>query len=148
MIELKKVTPDNFAEARKLDVHPHQKEFVAPVIHSIAEAYVYDDDIFRLIYRGDEMVGYILIAPFERDERLHLSITRLMIDQRYQRQGLGRATIHAILEWATSFDPRPEVARISAVPENEAALNLYKNEGFVESGIEDGEIALYKPLTS
>ena len=36
--------------------------------------------------------------------------------------------------------------RISTLPDNEAALKLYRESGFEERGVEAGEVALYKTL--
>jgi hypothetical protein len=36
--------------------------------------------------------------------------------------------------------------RISTKPDNEVALSLYRNVGFVDDGMEDGEIVLWLEL--
>ena len=61
-------------------------------------------------------------------------ITGLMIDPRYQNQGIGREALIAIL------DELKGIRRIDLVthPENEPALALYQSLGFhIESRVED-----------
>lgn len=146
MIKLREITPDNYQEARKLDVRPDQQNFVAPIIKSLADAFVYKQDRFRLAYAGEAIVGYTLITPYQREGRQYINIIRLMIDQKYQGRGLGRALLKETLQWIDTFEPKPEIIRISAVPENEPAIALYKSEGFIAADIEEGELALYLTL--
>ena len=58
-------------------------------------------------------------------------ILRLMIDEKYQRKGYGRA---ATIEIIRRLKLHPEVERIatSHVRENEAAARLYESLGFVD----------------
>ena len=61
-------------------------------------------------------------------------ITGLMVDPRYQNQGIGREALTTIL------GELKEVKRIDLVthPENESALSLYQSFGFqIESRVED-----------
>ena len=48
------------------------------------------------------------------------------------------------MEWVSGFSPRPELLRISTLPENEVALGLYLSLGFEIQGQEEGEVALYR----
>ncbi len=109
---------------------------------------MYPQSLFRLAYVNDTLVGYLLLFPYFEDERHRLNIVRLMIDQHHQRQGHGKALLRSALELARSMTPAIEVVRISTLPRNEPALNLYRSFGFIESGMEDGEIALYLELES
>jgi diamine N-acetyltransferase len=142
-IELHPITPDNHGPARKLAVHPHQEHLIATVDKSLADAYVYRDAVFRIAYEEDVPVGFVLVFPFDRDGKRIVNIARLMIDAGHQGRGLGRALLETTLAWVDSFDPRPDVFRISTLPENEGALALYRSAGFEERGTEEGEIALY-----
>lgn len=58
-------------------------------------------------------------------------ILRLMIDEKFQRKGYGRA---AMLEVIRRLKLYPEVERIatSHIRENEAAARLYEGLGFVD----------------
>jgi diamine N-acetyltransferase len=114
---------------------------------SLADAYVYTDSIFRLAISDGTPVGYVLIYPFDRDGKRIVNIVRLMIDARFQGKGLGRSLLTKTLAFVGLLSPDVETVRISTLPENENALNLYRSEGFVDRGIEDGEIALYREVS-
>lgn len=50
-------------------------------------------------------------------------------------QGVGRAVMEALIEWAYE-NPRIETLRLQVFPRNLAAMNLYRSLGFVEEGRE------------
>lgn len=146
MIELREITPENYAQALELAVHSEQGAFVAGITKTLADAYVWRESIFRIAFEGDVVVGYLLVFPFERETKSIVNIVRLMIDARYQGKGLGGDLLRAALVWVSGFYPRPRSIRISTVVDNTVALSLYKSLGFHEAGIEDGEIALYRDV--
>lgn len=146
MIDLRPITPDNHVLARKLAVHPHQEKLVAAIDKSLADAFVYEDALFRVAYEADRPVGYTLVFPFDQDEQRLVNIVRVMIDARYQGRGLGRELLGKTLEWIRSFSPAVDKIRISTLPDNKVALGLYRAAGFVERGTEDGDIAMYMDL--
>lgn len=143
MIELRVITPDNYAQALELAVHPEQSAFVAGITRTLADAYVWQDSIFRLVFDDGVAVGYLLVFPFERESRRIVNIVRLAIDARHQGRGLGSCVLKAAMKWISGFHPVPCSIRISTLPSNVVALSLYRSHGFQEAGIEDGEIALY-----
>lgn len=49
MVSIRKVTKDNFHETAKLEVHPHQKTFVAENWYSIIEA-SFEETYHSLVY--------------------------------------------------------------------------------------------------
>ncbi len=60
-MRLEPVTPANYAAAVKLSVRDDQQGLVAPVVNSLAEAYVYGDHAWpRLICDGDTPVGFVM----------------------------------------------------------------------------------------
>ncbi len=143
MIGLLPITPENHLAARKLSVRPNQERLVASIDKSLADAFVWKDSIFRVAFEEGVPVGFILVFPFEDNDKRIVNIVRLMIDGRFQGQGLGRQLLNKTLDWISSFDPEVDLVRISTLPDNNVALSLYKSGGFVERGIESGEVALY-----
>ena len=144
MIRLEKISPDNHEAVRALSVADDQRQLVATVEQSLADAYVWKDSLFRAAYDDRSPVGYVLVFPFTESNQRIANIVRLMIDARYQGSGLGRALLTTTLDWIGSFSPEVATVRISTLPENEVALALYRSEGFAEAGIETGEVALYR----
>ncbi len=83
------------------------------------------------IKREGQIVGNI---GYEMKAEDSAEITGLMVDPRYQNQGIGREALTAIL------DELKGIKRIELVthPENESAISLYQSLGFhIESRIED-----------
>jgi diamine N-acetyltransferase len=144
LIELVPISPENYAEALKLAVHPEQETFVAGIVQTLADAYVWHESEFRLAFNDDVAVGYLLVFPFDRQEQRLVNIVRLMIDSKSQGKGLGGSLLDSAIEWISDFEPRPDLLRISTLPDNAVALSLYKSRGFEDAGTEDGEVALYK----
>jgi len=143
-IELVEISEDNHRAVRALAVRPDQTHLVASVDGSLADAYVWKDALFRAALMDGTPIGYVVVFPFDRDGYRVINIVRLMVDARYQGQGHGRAILTTTLNWVSTFTPRPDLLRISTLPENEPALALYLSLGFEPRGTEDGEVALYR----
>lgn len=139
-LTLREITPDNHLEVRALAVQPHQEGFVSSVEKSLADAYVWKDALARAAYLDEVVVGFILIYPFKQRAVSVINIVRLLIDAEHQGKGLGKELLTVTLNWINEF--APDLIRISSVPENKVALSLYKNMGFTETGIENGEVVL------
>ncbi|MDI1461208.1 GNAT family N-acetyltransferase [Catellatospora sp. KI3] len=102
-MRLEKVTPTNYAAALALSVHPDQGDLVAPVVKSLAEAYVYPDHAWpRLIYDGDRLVGFVMaffdIKWNDDPADLRSGLWRLNIAADAQGHGYGRFAVGAVSE--------------------------------------------------
>ena len=72
------LTADNVVAANTLTLKPGQEAFVAPVSHSISEAYVNQDTMWPRVVEADgEVVGFIMAD--------------------HQRQGVGAFAVNAVL---------------------------------------------------
>lgn len=150
MIDLRKITFENFEECINLEPKEEQKSFVAPNIRSLGEAYVALDtnDCIPMpyaIYSGDVMVGFIMMTFNETNEINKENtywICRLMIDKRYQGKGYGKNAVIKALELVKTFPyGQASLVYLSYEPENVGAKRLYASLGFEETGdIEEGEI--------
>ena len=150
MIELKKITFDNFDECIKLETTEEQKSFVATNIRSLAQAYVAltNNDCIPMpfaIYHNDIMVGFIMLSYAKADETVDEDaywVWRLMIDKSYQGKGYGKGAMIKALEFINTF-PHGKASSVylSYELENEVGKALYESLGFVETGkIEEGEM--------
>ncbi|MGW6022151.1 GNAT family N-acetyltransferase [Streptomyces sp. NPDC055099] len=100
---LREITQDNFDAAIGLRVHPDQEHLVAPVVKSLAEAYIYPGIAWpRLILDGDRPVGF-LMAFFDIDWRgdgtgsdIRSGLWRLNIADGEQRRGYGRFAVESV----------------------------------------------------
>lgn len=143
MIELRKITGENFDECIKLEPNEEQKGYVASNIRSLAQAYVAltNNECIPMpyaIYDNDIMVGFIMLSyneANEDDDENAYWVWRLMIDKRYQGRGFGKETMAKALELIRTFPHgKASVVFLSYEPENVVAKALYASFGFVETG--------------
>ena len=101
-LRLEQVTSENVRAACKLKTRPDQEDLVAPVAWSLAEAYTVPDIAWpRLIYDGDQLVGFIMAAFAPEDEPLFQSyLWRLNIGADHQGKGYGRFAVEALCQEA------------------------------------------------
>jgi diamine N-acetyltransferase len=156
MISLRPVDASNYEECIALSVAPDQQRFVASNLQSLADAYVWREAAEPYaIYADDEMVGFGLLFPFaggvaddavpEPGTERGYIIVRLMVDERFQGRGYGRAALDAIVNLVRARGLRE--LRLSVAPENAQALEFYRRNGFVETGeIHGGEIVMERQL--
>ena len=80
-------------------------------------------------WEGNSLVGYAGLARAGSEAEIHT----LAVDPAYQRRGIGRALLRAVLDHAVGATVFLEV-RI----DNESAIQLYRSEGFDVIGIRRG----------
>ena len=146
-VELRPITAEDFPAVIKLEVRPEQAEFVAPNVRGIAETHIYPDAVPRVVYADDELVGFVLFHPVDKDRpEAGYSIVRLMIAHQFQGRGLGRQALEAAVDWIVRERGADRV-RLSVVPENEKARALYRTAGFIETGeVDDGELVMVRQI--
>ncbi|HEX8287224.1 MAG TPA: GNAT family N-acetyltransferase [Pyrinomonadaceae bacterium] len=140
-VSLREITPENFRECVNLKVADAQQNFVAPNVMSIAQSKIYPTMNIRAVYAGDEMVGFTMFGLDTNDDRYYL--VRLMIDERFQGKGYGKAALSEIIEAVKQIKDCREIY-LSFVPGNDGAETLYRNAGFERTGEnnEYGEIIM------
>ena len=139
MISLRKITEDNFIDAFRLKLGVGQDKFVSNPIRSLAQAYVYRDQCQPFgIYQGDEMVGYVMVI-YDYDVPEY-DIWHMMIDDRYQGKGYGKAALKKVLSYIGT-KPFGDSNRVTLTcnKDNAKALALYRHVGFAETGVVDDE---------
>lgn len=130
-ITLREVTMKNFKECINLKVKEEQKNFVASNMYSLAEAKADNVSIPLAIYKDETMVGFIMFCYDEKNEKGW--IDRLMVDEKYQRNGYGRAAMIEVINRLKEHETCKEIS-ISFVPDNIDAEKLYENLGFRKTG--------------
>ena len=138
-ITLRKIDESNFLDAFALKLGEGQEAFVSHPIRSLAQAYVYYSQCTPFgIYHGENMVGYVMVIyDYDLEE---YNIWHMMIDEKYQRKGYGRAAMELCLTYIAQkpFGASNRVV-LTCNRENPNAIGLYKKLGFSETGNEDGE---------
>lgn len=151
MITLRPVTPENFRALLALRTAPHQRDFVADNVFSLAEAFALRQAGQAALpfglYDGDTAVGFAMfgsgrMAGDPKAAENHDVLVRFMIGEGYQGRGLGREALAACLAYLRT---RPMGLSagvwLSYAPENHAARRLYASAGFRETGETcDGEV--------
>lgn len=119
-LRLSLVTQDNVRSACKLQLRAGQDHLVAPVAWSLADAYTMPDIAWpRLIYDGDQLVGFIMaaFAPGHDNPLYHSYLWRLNIGAEVQGKGYGRFAVEELFREAmrrghrrltVSYHPGPD----------------------------------------
>lgn len=102
-LRIDELNATNVVAANTLSLKPGQDQFVAPVSHSIAEAFVNQDTMWpRVASAGDEVVGFIM-GNFDEDNDdvlYRCTILRMNVDADHQRQGIGTFLVRSMLDEA------------------------------------------------
>ncbi len=104
-LRLEAITPANFETATAIEVRPDQHHLVAPVVKSLAEAYVHPAVAWpRLIMDGGRAVGF-LMAFFDIDfagdgtgNDVRSGLWRLNIAAHEQGRGYGRFAVESVAD--------------------------------------------------
>lgn len=139
MINLRKITEENFIDAFNLKLGEGQEKYVSHPVRSLAQAYVYRDQCQPFgIYNGDEMVGYVMVI-YDYDIPEY-DIWHMMINEKHQGKGYGKAALEQVLAYIKT-KPFGDSNRVTLTcnMDNTKALALYQNIGFLETGVVDDE---------
>jgi diamine N-acetyltransferase len=103
-VTLREITGENEAAVRALRVSSDQEVFVASVEESLEEAAATPEahPWFRAIYAGEKPVGFLMLSydmpPGYREQPYRYFLWRLLIDERHQRSGYGRAAMELVID--------------------------------------------------
>ena len=145
MVELQPVTQENFRACIKLHVAESQKQFVAPNMYTIAEAYIDPKLTPYAIADGGTVVGLVAteIVP-ENEIYDRYWIPRFMVGEAFQGKGYGRKGMELTIDMLSKYEDCERV-RLSVVPSNADSIGFYQQIGFVltDEYIEDERVMDY-----
>ncbi|TFE02093.1 GNAT family N-acetyltransferase [Jeotgalibacillus salarius] len=146
MVHLKKIDKDNWLKAISLKVREDQNHFVASNAVSLAQLNFLPDGFHAQgIYADNEMVGFTLYGIDEEDGEYWMY--RMMIDEKHQGKGYGKAAIHLVIDDIRQRkEERHKTLTLSYEPENTFARDLYTKMGFEEQNgvmVEGEQVARY-----
>lgn len=128
-IYLKKIDKNNYEECINLKLTLEQEKYVLSNLLSLVQT-AYEDDFYSLgIYNNDMMVGFIL---YDYDLSISgWSMSRFMIDYKYQNQGIGEK---ALKEFIKFFKNKYNNQNLYTSVEinNFIPLKLYEKVGFIK----------------
>ncbi|WP_382303816.1 GNAT family N-acetyltransferase [Herbiconiux sp. UC225_62] len=134
-LRLEELSASNIVAANTLSLKPGQEQFVAPVSHSIAEAYVNPVTAWpRVVLEDDEVVGFIMgnFDPDAPEVEFRGCIWRINVAATAQGHGVGRFAVLALADEARSrgFD------RVTVIFEQGEAgpAAFFEKLGFVPIG--------------
>ena len=143
-VRLVEITTENAGAVERLVTHKSQERFVAPNLHSFADA-LFPEEIdgapvvpwYRAVEADDELVGFVMLAEIT-EAHPEPYLWRLMVDRRHQRRGIGDRVLDLVVEQCRGWG-----AETLAVSWEEGAGGprpFYERRGFVPTGrIIDGE---------
>jgi diamine N-acetyltransferase len=148
MIELKKVTRENWEEALQLQVREDQSKFVPTVAVSLAKVYIKPDGptveyLPFTIYDGEKLVGFIMHAYEENTSDMYW-INGFIIDAKYQGEGYGRASMVEMIAWIRKTFKQCTEIRLTVFQDNNRAKKLYESLGFVKTSQMFGEEEVWR----
>jgi diamine N-acetyltransferase len=130
MIALREVTSENVRAVVDLG-EGVSGELVASNDLSIAEGLLRDDAWLRAIYADDTPVGLVMVQAIPDWHVYH--IWRLMVGQRYQGRGFGRAAVEQVIE---RYKRRPGAYQVTTfvADKDGNAEGFYRKLGFERDG--------------
>jgi diamine N-acetyltransferase len=136
VVSLRPLTESNRPAVEALRVSRSQEQFVSSVADSLLEAAEDVDGraLYWAVHAEDTLVGFVMISDeVGSPDHLPHYLWKLLIDQRYQRQGFGTATLDLIVEY---FRGRPgvEVLSTSAGQGEGSPIAFYERYGFEQTG--------------
>ena len=155
-IEFREISHEIFNDFIELEVKPDQKnnfyfKSTKPNVMTLAQAYIHrEETVVSAIFADDMLVGSIFYCPSSApiDHGREAWLTRLMIDQRYQGKGYGRAAMELLFQKVLEHHKgEPTRLGLSYELHNTTAENLYASLGFRASGDMLGDqVVLWKDL--
>jgi diamine N-acetyltransferase len=149
LISLREVTKETLSDIASLNVAPHQHEYVASNVYSIAQAYFHREAWFRAIYAGETPVGFVMLEDWSQIDNSRdtpIFLWRFMIDHRYQGLSFGRKALKAIVDHIRSKSDQVSLAA-SYMPGPHSPEGFYRRLGFEPTGeLMGGEIVIKLPF--
>jgi diamine N-acetyltransferase len=149
-VTLREITAENRDAVTALSAGAAEGRFVASVAKSFVDAAETPEGNpwYRAIYAGDEPVGFVMLSWNVTPGPGILGpwfLWRLLIDERFQRRGYGRAALDRIVEIIRQEGATELLT--SYVPGDDGPWPFYEKYGFRPTGeVDEDEIVIRLPL--
>jgi diamine N-acetyltransferase len=135
VVSLRPITDANRNAVEALSVTPEQGRFVSGVRESILEASEEPDAqaLIWAVYDEETPVGFVMIADeVGSPDYIPHFLWKLLIDERFQRQGFGTASLDLIVEY---FRNRGVGTMWTSVGQGQGSpVTFYERYGFKRTG--------------
>jgi ribosomal protein S18 acetylase RimI-like enzyme len=124
----------NEANAARIDTLLHMLSPDAPTLGYARLAKLLAGDSFWLFVTEDadgQLAGMLTLTRCHTLSRSKFWIEDVIVDPAYRGQGVGRALVHAAVEYVKSSESNPSLY-LTSNPKRTAARALYRSEGFEE----------------
>lgn len=133
MIYFDTIDKSNFEEVISLKLKDDQVEFLESNLYSLAEAYVDPSLKPRAIYNDGQLIGFMLYY-FEEADPDYVYLKRLMLDEKFQGQSLGRKSMEKAIVFFKKEYPSIGCVELMHYLDNEGGEYLYESLGFKPTG--------------
>jgi diamine N-acetyltransferase len=140
-VSLREICESNFVEAMRLEVLPEQKGFVASNAASIAQSKFHRFLECYGLYDEDTIVGFCAFGKNPEDGTVW--IVRFMVGGQFQRKGYGRRGLRVLIDHMRHAYQCDSIF-LDIAPGNQAACELYKSSGFIDTGTIQGHSKIYR----
>ena len=125
MVEIRKALSEDWERFHELDIGV----FPEDAIWEDSFRKHVEGDAFFILELDDEMVGYLILQRYGKDEGYIKSIA---VHEAQRRKGYGRLLMNHALDW---FHTQGDIKAVHLQADlNEAALGLYRKTGFKKEG--------------
>lgn len=124
----------NEGNAARINSLLHMLSPDAPALGQARLSELLAGDSFWLFVTEDgdgQLAGMLTLTRCHTLSRSKFWIEDVIVDPAYRGQGVGRALVHAAVEYVTSSEPNPSLY-LTSNPKRTAARALYRSEGFEE----------------
>lgn len=145
-IYLQEVSQDNWREIAALEVADNQKNLIESVPFCLAESFIEQRTTSLGLYDNDKPVGYAMVGFYSAESK-SIWFDRFMIDCHCQGNGYASQFI-PLIEAYIKENYTVRTIRLSFVPGNHQAEQLYEKHGFKRTGEQDpeGEVIMEKRI--
>ena len=134
MIELKKITGENFAIIVKMKPPADAEDFMLSAAECLAEAWFYNDPegIHPVAICADgEPVGFMRVCTAPRNR--NLSLWGILFPEEHINKGYGGETLRLLVRLARESGKFDTIG-LCCHPDNRRAMRVYEREGFRPTG--------------
>jgi ribosomal-protein-alanine N-acetyltransferase len=140
-LRIRQVGPHDISAISEIEQLSFKDPFPSYFLSQLAEA---NPDTFLVAVVGDRIIGYAVIDKWPDQEHL----VSIAVIPESRKKGVGQALLDHLIERTQTGSLKLEVRR-----SNKAALELYRKNGFVQTGVAhsyyaDGEdaVQMEKPI--